>query len=96
MAQGRQTVGHRWVTPMKEGYLVHHPMEPYAKVRGVEPCTEETGQKSPELTKPHSNCCHEPPNLNQPSPDSMLDKTPTCSTLTNARLPAGIFFVFWL
>ena len=96
MAQGRQTVGHRWVTPMKEEYLVHHPMEPYAKVRGVEPCTEETGQNYPELTKPHSNCCHEPPNLNQPSPDSMLDKTPTCSTLTNARLPAVIFFVFRL
>ena len=62
---------------MKEGYLVHHPVEPYAKVTGVELCTEVTGQKSPELTKPHSNCCHEPPNINQPSPYSMLGKIST-------------------
>ena len=67
----------RWITPVKEGYLVHHPIKPYAKVTSVESCTEVTGQKSPELTKPHSNCGREPPDLNQPSPDSMLGKIST-------------------
>ena len=43
-------------------------VEPYTKVTGVEPCTEVTGRKTPELTKPHSNCCHEPPDLNRQVP----------------------------
>ena len=44
------------------------PVEPCTKVTGVEPCTKVTGQESLELTKPHSNCCHEPPDLNWPVP----------------------------
>ena len=34
----------------------------------VEPCTKVTGLKSLELTKPHSNCCHESIGLNRPIP----------------------------
>ena len=41
-------------------------MEPFTKVTGVEPNIKVTGQKFPELTKLHSNSCHEPPDLNQP------------------------------
>ena len=32
----------------------------------VEAWTKVTGQKFLKLTQPHSNCCHEPPDLNWP------------------------------
>ena len=38
-------------------------VEPYAKGTGVESYTKVKGQKSLELINPHSNCCHEPPDL---------------------------------
>ena len=38
-------------------------MEPFTKVTGVEPNIKVTGQKFPELTKPHKSCCHKPPDL---------------------------------
>ena len=34
----------------------------------VKPYTKVTGQKSLELTKPHSNCCHKSPDPNWPIP----------------------------
>ena len=43
-------------------------VEPYTKITGVEPCTKVTGQNSVKLTEPHSNCCHEPQDLNLPVP----------------------------
>lgn len=30
----------------------------------VEPCSKVTRQKSPALTEPRNDCCHEPPDLN--------------------------------
>ena len=59
-------------------------MEPYAKGTGVESYTEGKGWKSLELINPHSNCCHEPPDLNwNPSlgkgfPGSTSGKESTC------------------
>ena len=43
-------------------------VELYTKITGVEPYTNITGQKSLKLTKPHSNSCHEPLDLNWPVP----------------------------
>ena len=43
-------------------------MEPFTKVTGVEPYIKVTGQKFPELTKPHNSCCHKPPDLHWPVP----------------------------
>ena len=40
----------------------------HTKVRGVEPCIKVIGQKSLKLTKPHSNCCQAPLDLNRSAP----------------------------
>ena len=45
-----------WLLQIKLQWLLR---SPYTKITDVEPRTKVTGQKSPELTKPHSNCCHE-------------------------------------
>ena len=41
-------------------------MEPFTKVTGVDTYIKVTGQKFPELTKPHNGCCHKPPDLHWP------------------------------
>ena len=61
-------------------------VKPYMEATEVEPCT-----KSHELTKSHSNHCHEPP-LNWPAPWPHIRKIyspnyPPCSTLTNYLMP---------
>lgn len=48
------------------GWGAKNHIEPYTKVTSLEPYTKVRGQKFPELTKLHSNSCHEPPDLNQP------------------------------
>ena len=45
-------------------FITHLIVELYSKVTGVEPYTKVIGQKSPELTEPHSNSYHELLDLN--------------------------------
>ena len=72
-------------------------VEPDTKVTDAEPCTKISGPKSLELTKPHNNSYHEPPDLNWPVCQLQFNKIPTLfSTLLHPNqspdttLPAGI------
>ena len=54
----------------------------------MEPYTKVTGRKFLELSKLHSNCCHEPPDRNWPVPDPIiLTLLASQSILNNHLMP---------